>query len=64
VSGYAACEREEDFCETLAAYLTNRTTWRTRLTFNGEAVAVEGDARLRRKLDAVHALLRDLRSFV
>ena len=64
VSGYAACEREEDFCETLAAYLTNRTTWRTRLTFNGEAVAVEGDARLRRKLDAVHALLRDLARFV
>ena len=64
VSGYAGCEREEDFCETLAAYLTNRATWRTHLTFNGEAVAVRGDARLRRKLDAVHALLRELKRFV
>lgn len=60
VSGYATCEREEDFCETLAAYLTNRASWRTRLTFNGEHFAVRGDVRLRRKLRAVHELLGDL----
>lgn len=63
VSGYATCEREEDFCETLAAYLTNRASWRTRVTFEGQQVPVRGDARLRRKLDAVHGLLRDLHSF-
>ena len=63
VSGYATCDREEDFCETLAAYLTNRSTWRTRLSFNGEQIAVRNNARLRRKLDAVHELLGELHTF-
>ncbi len=63
VSGYASCDREEDFCETYAAYLTNRASWWRRLRYDGQVVPVRGDARLRRKLDAVHALLRDLREF-
>lgn len=63
VSGYAACDREEDFCETLAAYLTNRASWRAGLRFNGAPVPARGDAALRRKLDAVRALLEDLRDF-
>jgi hypothetical protein len=57
VSAYAACDREEDFCETLAAYLANRATWSEHLTFNGGRFSVRGDARLRRKLEAVHVLL-------
>lgn len=63
VSGYATCDRDEDFCETLAAYLTNRKTWRSELRFGGALVSVRGDARLRRKLDAVHELLGELHRF-
>lgn len=63
VSGYASCNREEDFCETLAAYLSNRKSWRDTLRFNGELVAVSADTKLRRKLDAVRDLLQTLRDF-
>lgn len=64
VSGYASCNREEDFCETLAAYLLNRSTWRRSVSFECEVINSRADGKLRAKLDAVHELLRDLHTFV
>jgi len=63
VSGYATCDRDEDFCETLSAYLCNRRTWRTEVRFGSERVPVRGDVKLRRKLDAIHELLGELHRF-
>lgn len=64
VSGYARCNREEDFCETFAAYLLNRSTWRRSVRYEGETIDVRSDHRLREKLDAVHKLLNEIHTFV
>lgn len=63
VSGYATCDRDEDFCETLSAYLCNRKTWRAEVRFNAERVSVRDDPKLRRKLGAIHELLGELHRF-
>jgi hypothetical protein len=63
VSGDATCNREEDFCETLSAYICNVRTWRRSIVFERDHVDVRRDARLRRKLDAVHELLEVIGTF-
>ena len=63
VSGYASCNREEDFCETLSAYLLNRTSWRKSVRYEGDSIDVSRDPKLRAKLEAVHSLLNDLHAF-
>lgn len=63
VSGYAKCCREEDFCETLSAYLCNRTTWQHYLVFDGERFSSRTDSSLLQKLRAIHSLLGDLHLF-
>jgi len=62
-SGYARLDREEDFCETLAAYLCNRRTWRRKIRFNGETISVKDEPRLARRLEAVHVVVRELKGF-
>lgn len=63
VSGYARLDREEDFCETLSAYLCNRRTWRRKIRFNEETISVHDEPRLLRRLEAVHVALRELKGF-
>ena len=63
VSGYAWCNREEDFCETFSAYLCNRKTWRRRLRYDGAWLHPGREPRMERKFLAVHELLGDLHDF-
>ena len=63
VSGYARCNREEDFCETVAAYLMHPRSWHSRIVYENEAICVRYEPRLRRKLDSVHEMFRSLRHF-
>ena len=63
VSGYARLDREEDFCETLAAYLCNRRTWRRQIWFAGDMPSVKDEPRLLRRLEAVHQVMRELKRY-
>jgi len=63
VSGYARCNREEDFCETLSAYLINQKTWRNYIVYDGERISLRGDKKLKEKLQIIHDLLHDLEVF-
>ncbi|MBT3340281.1 MAG: hypothetical protein HN405_05015 [Planctomycetes bacterium] len=63
VNGYARTCREEDFCETLAAYLCNRATWQKRIKYAGYDFRVKKNSKLMEKLDAVDELLKDLHTF-
>ncbi len=63
VSGYARVSRDEDFCETLAAYLTNRNSWRKDIYFAGERLSSKEEPTLMHKLSAVHTLLLNLKNF-
>lgn len=57
VSGYAALNAEEDFCETLSAYLSSTTFAFKRFHFNGKQILVESDLQLQQKLRAVSDIL-------
>jgi Putative zinc-binding metallo-peptidase len=63
VSSYARTNREEDFCETLSAYLCNRSTWRKSIRYEGVVIQTKHEPRLLRRLKAVHVLLRELKNY-
>ena len=57
VSGYAALNSEEDFCETLSAYLCSSKRSRSYIAYNQQRIQLETDSRVRRKLRIVRQLL-------
>jgi len=63
VSGYARLDREEDFCESLSAYLCNRLTWRRQVRFEGSTIMVKAEPRLQGRLNAVHRVMGELKHY-
>jgi hypothetical protein len=63
VSGYARCNREEDFCETYSSYLLNEKTWHKEVYYSGDTINVKKDKKLKMKLESIHELLNALGNF-
>lgn len=62
-SSYARLNREEDYCETFAAYLLNNKSWRKQIHYDDITIKTNKEVRLLKKLEMVHQLLRDIKHF-
>lgn len=58
VSGYAGICAEEDFCESLSAFLCSGGRDQKSIRYDGNNISLKSDPRLRRKLAVINQLLK------